>query len=321
MAQDPSMLRLERAINNWHLGGDHASPVPILNALRHGLDNEMQLFVAVNPPEEMFHQVAAAAESADQSFELTQDMRIGFVHWKSKKDSSYAVPVFTSEEQNFRGDPAYSLLTVSLADLRALSRRKNFSGYIVNPHGSHLFLGQPLWHTLESYACRSFIAALPVGVLSAHVGAIVNAANTTLLGGGGVDGAIHEAAGPGLLEECRALQGCPTGSAKITGAHGIRSADWIIHAVGPVFTGDEADERLLAGCYSASLDLALAKGCTSIAFPCISTGAYGYPLTQAAETAVRTVAHWLDEHPDAVMEVYFCCYKSQELDAYRRILA
>jgi O-acetyl-ADP-ribose deacetylase (regulator of RNase III) len=131
---------------------------------------------------------------------------------------------------------------------------------------------------------------------------IVNAANSSLLGGGGVDGAIHRAAGPGLLEACRALDGARTGEAKITDAFRMTSAKKIIHAVGPVYRSQPPEEsaRLLASCYSTSLDLA--EGFASIAFPSISTGVYGYPLREAEDVAVATMRAWLGAHPDTTLE-------------------
>ena len=157
-------------------------------------------------------------------------------------------------------------------------------------------------------------------VVDMHVDAIVNAANSSLLGGGGVDGAIHRAAGPGLLEECRKLHGCKCGEAKITGAYNIKNAKYIIHTVGPIYSGIDQDAELLSACYKNSLDLALANGCTSIAFPGISTGVYGYPIAEAAKVSLDTVKRWFDEHPDVTMDVYFCCFRDRESEAYMNLV-
>lgn len=148
-----------------------------------------------------------------------------------------------------------------------------------------------------------------------EVDAIVNAANTTLLGGGGVDGAIHRAAGPELLEECRRIGGCPTGQARITRGYRL-PAKHVIHTVGPIWRGGEHGEKeLLAACYRNSLDLAAGNGVRSIAFPAISCGAYGFPIDEAAEIAVREVAS-----DDRLDHVIFACFGRDTLDALERSL-
>ncbi len=152
-------------------------------------------------------------------------------------------------------------------------------------------------------------------ITTLRVDAIVNAANESLLGGGGGDGAIHRAAGPALLEECRALGGCPTGEVRVTGGHDL-PARWVIHTVGPVWKGGDAREPdLLVACYRRSIEAARELGATSLAFPAISTGVYGYPAADAARVAVGTVVGLLRADPRP--EVIFCCF-SDESAAHHR---
>ncbi len=156
-------------------------------------------------------------------------------------------------------------------------------------------------------------------ITTLDVDAVVNAANASLLGGGGVDGAIHYAAGPGLLEECRRLKGCPTGEAKITPGFGLKSR-WIIHTVGPVWKGGNRNEAvLLASCYVNSLRLAVENNLRSIAFPAISTGAYSYPLIEATEIAIETVRGFTRES-EVIEEVVFCCFSGEHFATYKRLL-
>ena len=147
------------------------------------------------------------------------------------------------------------------------------------------------------------------------VDAIVNAANSTLLGGGGVDGAIHRAAGPELLDECRKLGGCPTGEARITKGYSL-PARHVIHTVGPVWRGGrQGEDELLANCYRNSLKLAELNGVKSIAFPSISTGAYHFPIERASQIAVKTVRDYLKENR-GIERVVFVCYSADDLETY-----
>ena len=158
-------------------------------------------------------------------------------------------------------------------------------------------------------------------ITTLDVAAIVNAANRSLLGGGGVDGAIHRAAGPGLLAECRALGGCATGSAKITGGHKLK-AKHVIHAVGPVWNGGTANEEaLLAGCYRSALDLAAEHKLASIAYPAISTGIYRFPADLAARIAVGTVTSELAAKPRGMTRVVFCCFSTDIAEHHKDAFA
>lgn len=168
----------------------------------------------------------------------------------------------------------------------------------------------------------AMLRALRADITTLTVDAIVNAANSSLLGGGGVDGAIHRAAGPELLAACRLLGGCRTGEAKLTPGFRL-PARWVVHTVGPVWRGGgQGEPAQLASCYRQALALAAGQGAQSIAFPCISTGVYGYPAEPAARLAVATVRAALAEPAHAALaEVVFCCFSATDLALYQPLLA
>ena len=314
-------IELERAIYNWYIEGEEAAPEPIFNVIADGYEYDLQMVVPIETPDKMVEMLGNPEKLRPGDIIVSQEnIGILFRHFVANDDGQYFIPLFTSRAEVEKGEATSTINQPIKALFDALDNWPDCLGFVINPWGQKLVLEKDIVHMLMNYEKRAHISIIRGSVLEPHVSAIVNAANNTLLGGGGVDGAIHRAAGPELLAECRTLNGCPTGDAKSTRAYNIKTADNIIHTVGPIYSGTETDRLQLASCYTRSLDEAFDNVNESVAFPCISTGVYGYPLDEAAQIALTTIASWLDDHSGILKNVYICCYREEEYEAYMRLL-
>jgi len=258
----------------------------------------------------------AASRGGVQSLKKQVKLKLMTIH--DSRDEIW-MPVFTSREQMDKGGKVSAVNRPFGTLSREVSRREDTAGVVINPFGYGLNLRKQMLSKLPLLRMASCISLLRGDITKLPVDAVVNAANESLLGGSGVDGAIHAGAGKPLLEECRGLQGCQTGEAVLTLAHGLPSR-YILHTVGPVYSGTKEDAVQLASCYRSCLDLAASHDIKSIVFPCISTGVFGYPAEKAARVAIETVDSWLKEHTDKVLYIYFCCFTDKDYNLYRALL-
>lgn len=314
MKADKHAIELGRAICNWN-GGECIGPESVFNAFHTGIKNDMELLLPIEVPAEVLKKAIEEGEKSEKAPEVRiRSINVG-------ENGQYLIPLFTSEEEVKKGEET-PVLNRNMKELIGLldSDPVKCLGFVINPWGKKMVMTKDTLEVVLDHTYKSHINFIRGSVVNMHVGAIVNAANTSLLGGGGVDGAIHSAAGPELLEECKGLNGCETGKAKITKSYLMKNTDHIIHTPGPVYHGKEEDAELLASCYTSSLDLALLNQCASIAFPGISTGVYGYPIEEAVQVSLFAVAKWLNDHPETVMDVYFCCFNDREYEAYKKLL-
>ncbi len=227
-----------------------------------------------------------------------------------------ALIAFTNEKEAEKAPDSTLVLYDCKEFVKFTLRQADIAGLVLDPWGKSLVLSCELLRDLLTAAKpKNHIYFEQCDITALRTECIVNAAKSSLRGGGGVDGAIHKAAGPELLQECKTLGGCPVGRAVITFAYDL-PAKYVIHTVGPKYRGREEDARLLRSCYRSSLDLAAAFDLHSIAFPSISCGSYGYPLEEAVPIAMDETARWLAERPDYGMAVIFACYDQMTYSFY-----
>ena len=315
---DRFTLEFERAIYNFRMGGYDAALEPVFNTLALGIANGMKILIPIEPSATDLNLYVPSKEENDLF--KTENNTVNHLKSFTADNGKYMIPVFTSEEELNYGD--YPDVIVDSMDrlVEAVRFWDGCNGIAVNPHNLAFNLYNELIKIIMERKAQSVFEVVRSGVATMHVGAIVNAANKTLLGGGGVNGAIHRLAGPMLKEECRLFGGCKTGNAVITGSYNINYVDAIIHTVGPVYSGRPKDRVSLANCYLSSLEAASENGISSIAFPCISTGVYGYPLDEAAKVSLMAIIEWFRQHEDKILNVYICCFTDEEYKAYMRVL-
>ena len=265
-------------------------------------------------------------DSGEEDISFEVDMKL-----IEDEDHETWIPVFTSEETAEDGyddddddEEKPDFLPFFISDvMEQIEDSDDINGLVIDPWTNGFPIPKELVDELfeeEDDDDAAGINLVRGNIEDLDTDCIVNSANNTLIpGAGGVDKAIHDAAGEGLAQECRSLHGCRTGEAKITDAYDLDS-DYVIHTVGPIYSGKDKDEDDLADCYESSLYLAREHGLHSIAFPCISTGYFGYPKDEACDIAVQTVLSWLGDNDDYNMNITFCCKDEENYDIYQDYL-
>ena len=315
---------INAAIARFHDVKTEESLIAVLDAIRTRIHEDGNWIIPVTLPPE-FHSFDIEKLQIGETFSFGEDgTGDEYLHFNMQHldtaDGKIWLAVFTCYEEHDKGDTTSTIIE-SIKYMLKCCRNMSEEGIIINPWGKSFMLSKELINAiLDADKPDNHIYFELGDITELKVDAIVNAANNSLLGGGGVDGAIHRAAGPKLLEECRKLNGCETGDAKITAGYELK-AEYVIHTVGPIYkAGDPSCEKLLKSCYYRSLELAKEYDIHTIAFPAISTGAYGYPINEAAVAALTTIAKWLSENPDYGMAVIMVCYDQKMRDSYQRVL-
>lgn len=324
--QTETIKNIETAIDAMYDAGDNFADehiIAVLEAIRMSINNGDQIVIPIEMPQETVDAINATTIQVGENLEVSDDMRFK-VRTLQLKNGELSFVVFTNQEEAMKGDGTSTITEGLEIFLEKALMNPDVEGIMFNPWGNSFFLTKAnisaIFRVNLPAEPENAIMFQTMDITQAEVDCIVNAANESLLGGGGVDGAIHRAAGPQLLEECRTLNGCETGEAKITKGYNLKAAH-IIHTVGPRYSGRKQDEELLRNCYWNSLELARANDLHSVAFPAISTGVFGYPLEAATEIALKTVSDWLRINPKHGMAILFACFSEQTTETYKAIWA
>lgn len=319
-----TLTHIEEAI---HVLSGYENEIPdekiidVFESIRLAICHKDRIIVPVEFPEEAHDVIRQTALEAGTDFQFPEDVRLK-LRTLELNDGNHAFPAFTNQDEAMAGEGTSTITEDLEAFMEKALLNPNIEGILFNPWNESFYLPKEniraIFHANLPARRENIFSIQTMDITQSETTCIVNAANESLLGGGGVDGAIHRAAGKELLEECKTLHGCETGEAKITKGYNLK-ADYIIHTVGPIYSGSPQDAKLLRNCYWNSLELAKKNDIHSIAFPAISTGVYGYPLEDATEIALKTVSDWLKINPHYGMAILFACYNDKTTDIYHSI--
>ena len=310
---------VEKSIDRFYRETTKENLIDVLESIRNRMHEDGKWIVPVIPPQELSENFDVENIKAVDTITASQPLHFKLHHLETTDGKTW-LAAFTGMDEAEKGEST-STITDDIGQMLKGCRNMHEAGIIINPWGKSFKLTKELIQmVLDADIPENHIYCQEGDITKLDVDVIVNAANNSLLGGGGVDGAIHRAAGPGLLAECRTLHGCKTSEAKITKGYDLK-AKYVIHTVGPVYNSAESEKcaGLLYDCYRNSLELAKQYDLHTIAFPAISTGVYGYPKHEAAVIAFMAVSGWLDENPDYGMAVILCCFDQETMKIYRYI--
>ena len=312
-------ILIEEAIAQYYAGQSRESLIAVLEAIRQRMHQDGHFLIPVIPPQAAIDMIDIEHVRVGDTVTNEEELHFKLHHIETNDGRQWLV-AFTSQKEYEKGESA-SIISNFIDWMLKNFKDMSEAGIIINPWGQSFMLTKELINLiLDADKPENHIYFEVGDITKMKVDAIVNAARPSLLGGGGVDGAIHKAAGIGLTNECRELGGCKTGEAKITGGW-LLPAKYVIHTVGPRFeSGNPMCERYLHACYWNSLDVAKEHDLHTIAFPAISTGAYGYPKQEAAAVALKAVSSWLTSNPDYGMAVIMVCRDSEMRQYYQDVI-